>query len=95
MGVDVVRALRAAPLPKPLRCHVRPGRSTAGTETVPVLRPGEIRMIPRNQVAIVHRTLGAFRARTRDVSDRYDWLITRDDIAVVRAGGQRGIFGAC
>jgi type IV secretory pathway TraG/TraD family ATPase VirD4 len=66
-----------------------PGRATLGTETVPVLRPGEIRMIPRREVVIVYRTLGPIRARTQDVSDRPDWPAIRADIDTIRQGGIR------
>ncbi len=62
-----------------------PGRSTLGTETVPVYRPGQIRMIPRNEVVIVHRTLGPIRARTHDISTRPEWPRISVDIDAIRA----------
>ncbi len=63
-----------------------PGRSSLGTETVPVYRPGEIRTIPRNQVVVIHRTLGPIRARTDDVSARRDWPQIRADVEAIRDG---------
>jgi type IV secretory pathway TraG/TraD family ATPase VirD4 len=63
-----------------------PGRTAIGTETVPVYRPGDIRKLPRNEVLIIHRSLGAIRAKTSDVSQRPDWPHLRRDVESVRAG---------
>jgi hypothetical protein len=63
-----------------------PGRTATGTETVPVYRPGDVRMLPRNEVLIIHRALGAIRARTRDVTERPDWPVLSADVDDVRSG---------
>jgi type IV secretory pathway TraG/TraD family ATPase VirD4 len=62
------------------------GRSSMGTETVPVYRPGDVRRLPRGQVLIVHRALGPIRAKTRDISQRPDWKQLSADQEAVRNG---------
>jgi type IV secretory pathway TraG/TraD family ATPase VirD4 len=63
-----------------------PGRTAAGTETVPTYRPGAIRTIPRGRVLVIHRTLRPILARAVDVNDRPDWATIRTDIHTIRAG---------
>jgi hypothetical protein len=63
-----------------------PSRWSRGSESVPVYRPGAVRKIPRGEVLIAHRSLGAIRARAIDVSQRPDWPQIKADIDAVRAG---------
>lgn len=49
-----------------------PSRTSVGTEWVPILRAGEIRQIPRGQVLLVYRHLGAILAHTTPLSHRRD-----------------------
>jgi type IV secretory pathway TraG/TraD family ATPase VirD4 len=62
------------------------GRSSFGLETVPTLRPGDLRTLERGRVLVVHRALRPFIARTVDVAQRRDWSRLRADVDVVRSG---------
>jgi type IV secretory pathway TraG/TraD family ATPase VirD4 len=61
-------------------------RSSYGLETVPTLRPGDLRTLERGRVLILHRALQPFLARTVDVAQRPDWPQIRADVQGVRAG---------
>ena len=65
---------------------LRPGRASVGTETVPTLRPGDVRTLERGRVLVLHRSLPPILARTVDVSARPDWPALRADVDAVRAG---------
>jgi len=60
-------------------------RSSYGIETVPTLRPGDLRTLPRGRVLVLHRALRPFLARTVDVAQRADWKQLRADVDTVRA----------
>ena len=62
------------------------GRTSAGQETVPTYRAGDVRRIPRGRVLVIHRHVNPVLARTVDVKKRNDWATIRRDVAVVRDG---------
>jgi type IV secretory pathway TraG/TraD family ATPase VirD4 len=65
---------------------LRPGRASIGTETVPTLRPGDVRTLARGRVLVLHRALPPILARVVDVRDRPDWPQLRRDVEAVRSG---------
>jgi type IV secretory pathway TraG/TraD family ATPase VirD4 len=61
-------------------------RTSLGTETVPTLRPGDLRTLQRGRVLVLHRALRPFLAHTVDVAQRPDWQQLRGDVDDVRTG---------
>ncbi|GAY12547.1 putative traG-family protein [Pseudonocardia sp. N23] len=61
-------------------------RTSYGVETVPTLRPGDLRTLQRGQVLVLHRALRPFLARTVDIAQRPDWAQLRGDVETVRSG---------
>lgn len=63
------------------------GRTSIGTETVPVYRAGDVRTMRRQRVLVIHRNLRPIEARLVDVTKRRDWKThLRADVTTVRAG---------
>lgn len=62
------------------------GRTSLGTETVPVYRAGEARTMARGRVLVIYRNLPPIEARLIDVSRRRDWPTLRHDMDNVRRG---------
>ncbi|MBW0106077.1 type IV secretory system conjugative DNA transfer family protein [Pseudonocardia sp. KRD291] len=62
------------------------GRDTRSVETVPTMRPGDVRTLGQDQVLVAHGNLRAIRARTRDLSKRRDWRHLNADAESIRGG---------
>jgi hypothetical protein len=62
------------------------GRGASGEETVPTLRPGDIRTLDRGRVLILHGNLRPILGRTVDVEQRPDWTQLQADVAAIRSG---------
>ncbi|MDN5918079.1 MAG: TraM recognition domain-containing protein [Pseudonocardia sp.] len=62
------------------------GRDTSSTETVPTLRPGDVRTLEQDQVLVAHGNLRAIRARTVDLTKRRDWRQLSADAESIRGG---------
>lgn len=68
-----------------------PSRSSVGTVTVPVIAPGDVRMIPRGEVLTAYRGMRAIHAHTIDVLKRPDGRQIRRDMAAIRSGDLAGL----
>ncbi|MEU4377142.1 type IV secretory system conjugative DNA transfer family protein [Pseudonocardia alni] len=61
-------------------------RHSYSTETVPVMRPGQIRELPAGKVLALHRGLRCFVADAVDVTERPDNATIDADVATLRNG---------
>lgn len=61
-------------------------RHSYSTETVPVMRPGQIRELPAGQVLAIHRGVRCFVADAVDVTQRSDSAQIDADVATLRDG---------
>lgn len=59
-------------------------RASWSTEDTPVLRPADVRELPRGNTWVIYRDLPVFAARTIDVSHRPDWPTLQHDRASIR-----------
>lgn len=61
-----------------------PARHSTGTETTPVMRPGDIRKLRRGRVLLLHRDLPCLIARALDVTRRHDGTHLTADVDTIR-----------